>query len=682
MLRKLSLRNARRAAKDYVVYMITMTIFAALMFAFNSMLLSRDIANLSDDVPMMAIMLGLATFFIVIIIAWLIRYMITFMLENRSREFGAYLLLGMHKKQISRLFFRENLVMGSLAFLLGLGFGLFLKLVLMSVFYSLIGHDYHFNLDLNPFCFLITGGIYYGCYLLALLRSKRKFRKMNIIALMNVNKQNQQIREKGDVWKQWLFFLAIGYLLFYYFLMFSGSADISTLLLLTIGIAFAVYLIYLGIASFVVRYIKKKRKGIYNNGNLFLLRQFSAKIKTMPFTMGTLTVLFIFAILSMGIAMMFGDYLNKQLPYDFPFDISAVHENPDEDFAELIALADDELKILDSHRFAIWQNGADEMNMFLYTNLHLFRDKYKNPDGSPNRQKIIDEQRAYHSYDTFMKLSDYNYQRKMLDLGEVKLESGQYIIQLPNRVYREVKDKMGNVPLIIDGEIYQFKGFMTDRFAQDGHNGADYVIVVPDDTVGLEPYYGRIVITVADKKASGLQERLDPWFKIADNEEGPAEETFFDRGFGTKQILIYSSEVLVRADVEQFLKYLLNAMVFPLFYIAMVYLCVALTVLSVQQLSDSAKYKFRYAVLKKLGLNQREIDKLIWKQLLWYYLCPILAAVFVSAVIILTVSDIFVRNTGVNTMVGYYFGFTVMLLLGIYMLYFLATYVLFKRAAG
>ena len=43
MLNKLALRNARRSMRDYLVYLITMTAVAAMMFAFNSLIFSEDI---------------------------------------------------------------------------------------------------------------------------------------------------------------------------------------------------------------------------------------------------------------------------------------------------------------------------------------------------------------------------------------------------------------------------------------------------------------------------------------------------------------------------------------------------------------------------------------------------------------------------------------------------------------
>ena len=38
MLSKLAFRNAKRSLKDYLIYIITMTIIAAMMFAFDSMI--------------------------------------------------------------------------------------------------------------------------------------------------------------------------------------------------------------------------------------------------------------------------------------------------------------------------------------------------------------------------------------------------------------------------------------------------------------------------------------------------------------------------------------------------------------------------------------------------------------------------------------------------------------------
>lgn len=93
-------------------------------------------------------------------------------------------------------------------------------------------------------------------------------------------------------------------------------------------------------------------------------------------------------------------------------------------------------------------------------------------------------------------------------------------------------------------------------------------------------------------------------------------------------------------------KYMLSSLMFPLFYIGLVFLCVALTVLSVQQLSDSVKYKFRYRVLFQIGYSRREIRRMILKQLAGYYLCPACVSLAISGLVCVYVGGKFDFYTG------------------------------------
>lgn len=85
MLAKLAFRNVKRSARDYLVYFLTMTFVTALMFAFNTVIFSKDLQGRVSDVDMMQMLIILATVFVVIIIAWLINYMVRFMLGKRSQ---------------------------------------------------------------------------------------------------------------------------------------------------------------------------------------------------------------------------------------------------------------------------------------------------------------------------------------------------------------------------------------------------------------------------------------------------------------------------------------------------------------------------------------------------------------------------------------------------------------------
>ena len=65
---KLSVRNMRRSARDYLVYMLTMVLVTALMYAFSSLLFQNELERQFTMKlnGLMEIMVGLSTFFIIL----------------------------------------------------------------------------------------------------------------------------------------------------------------------------------------------------------------------------------------------------------------------------------------------------------------------------------------------------------------------------------------------------------------------------------------------------------------------------------------------------------------------------------------------------------------------------------------------------------------------------------------
>lgn len=179
------------------------------------------------------------------------------MLEKRSNEFGIYLLLGMKKKVISRLYMRENLLLGGVSFAFGIVFGILLRQVLMAVMYAMMQMEYSLDFSFNKWTLLMTALCYGGCYLLALFRCKRRFKRMNIHALMSAERRNQEIKEKREEIKRILFPVAILFILAFWtiFSMLSNTGEIALFL---IGLVLTIYLFYVGISAWIICYVRKK----------------------------------------------------------------------------------------------------------------------------------------------------------------------------------------------------------------------------------------------------------------------------------------------------------------------------------------------------------------------------------------------------------------------------------------
>ena len=96
---KLAFLNVKKSFKDYLIYIITVTIAFSLVFAFNFIAFSKDIQALSTVMVNFKYAIVFVSLIIIFVIGWLINYTMRFMFAKRSKEFGMYMLLGIEKKR-------------------------------------------------------------------------------------------------------------------------------------------------------------------------------------------------------------------------------------------------------------------------------------------------------------------------------------------------------------------------------------------------------------------------------------------------------------------------------------------------------------------------------------------------------------------------------------------------------
>ena len=117
-------------------------------------------------------------------------------------------------------------------------------------------------------------------------------------------------------------------------------------------------------------------------------------------------------------------------------------------------------------------------------------------------------------------------------------------------------------------------------------------------------------------------------------------------------------------------------------YLGIVLLMISLTILSLSQLTDSIEHKDRFNVLRKLGIEENEINKIILKQISIYFIIPIVIAMIGVAIFVynfyLFYKDIIKVFVGDKTFIlSIIVG--VMLMISFYIIYFGGTYYTFKR---
>ena len=113
---KLIFRNVHKNIRDYLIYFLTLTFSVSLFYAFNSISDQPAFSDMGITGSLLYDQLGilLSAFSVVIavVLAFLIIYANQFLLKRRKKELGVYMVLGMKKRRISRLFAGETLCVG------------------------------------------------------------------------------------------------------------------------------------------------------------------------------------------------------------------------------------------------------------------------------------------------------------------------------------------------------------------------------------------------------------------------------------------------------------------------------------------------------------------------------------------------------------------------------------------
>lgn len=673
MLKKLSLRNAKRQAKDYIIYFITVIIAVALMFSFNSIAVSEDIKELSTLMKSFSNAILGISLIIVFVMAWLINYTMKFMLEKRSKEFGTYQVLGLEKKDIANMFTLENIIIGILAFIIGIFGGIFLYQILTSIIMNLFNQPYEIKIKFDMMAVGITALYFFGIFILVLLNCRRKINKTKVYDLLYAEKKNENNIIKKSRGNIIVFVISLTSLILSYFIThkeFSNMSDISgmnitiAIILLIVGI----YLFYISISSFIIKKYLNNKKKKYKKSNMFLYRNLTSKINTMSITMGTIALMFTIILIGGNVALLMNNMLNNEIELGYPFEIMI--SASDEDFTKYKEYINSNTNVKEIY----------EYNVYDIANTHI-HDALLNS---------VFEARYYEETDSVILLKDYNKLREMLGYEKVELNDNEAIIQCMETAKPIFDEYIKTNNLInVANKNLNIKEVKGENLSQISFNGYTYCIIVPDNMK-------ETIIKEHEKANAEAIPDLNMYHKLVALTEHTTNEQFREElkkivptKLITKTIEIdgvkeeYTSnrhlaDIQTKGARAAEAKSLYAIISFLAFYVALIFVMATATLLAIQQLSDAEKYKYRYELLKKLGMDELEMNRVILKQLFLYFAIPMIVPFIISLPIILSVSHIFTIAVTIEEIIsniGIIYGLFIL----VYGIYFIATDIQFVR---
>lgn len=649
MLSSLALRNAQRSFRDYAIYILTVTIIFSLLYAFNMIVFSEDIMNLASVMSSMVYAVVTVSIIIVVVTGWLVHYMNTFILQRRSKELGTYMLLGISNKDISKLFLIENIIIGGLSLIIGIVIGSLIYQVLVLIVMNIFEAYYEVKITFSLKALVLTIIYVFFIYIFSIIRNKTRLNKMKIYDLLYAEKKNEtsMLKSIKGNWVILIISIITGVLgAIFLYLTFSDGENVT---IGRIGVSFLCFVIciygfYISSAFILRRMFIDNANIKYKKNNLFLFRNLSSKMNTMSITLGTLGLLCTLTLISVSAGMLFKSYFDNQLNSITNFDISLIDSTAKEDFDSYKNYIKDNFTIEQEKTYTVYESGNREIyDVLAKTSL----------GGS------------YLDFDYVMRLSDYKELRKMLGYKEVELKEGNFIVQCLPGVKKEI-EKIKDFKISLGGELLSYQESFLEPFALEGTNGAYYVVIVSDEVAEkLNKFQSIYVINTKEQTRYKDREELIKYIPKIKSEDGI--EYINARNVDVKGALLAESRSMY------------TILSFSLFYIGLIFICVASTILAVQQLSEAVKYKFRYDILKNIGMKKSLIEGTILKQLLVYFAFPLILPIAISIFVTTCIHQVFVAYVSGVVLINVLLT-SIGLFLFVYVFYFICTYVGYRKS--
>ncbi len=601
-LSKLSLRNAQRQARDYLVYFVTVVMAAALLYSFNGLVFSQEIITLSRSISVLPLMIVLASVVVVCVFGWLVAYATRFMLLRRGRELGLYLLIGLENRQLARLFFLENLAVGGCALVLGTALGGLLYQVFRAIVLALFGLPYAFTFGFSLPALGLTVLYFALIYLFALRRSRKYIRRANIHDLLYVDRANEGMVIQTGTVRRWMFSFSIVLGVAGTCLLMAGGAILGV----TGAGCVIVFLFgfFLSFASGVPAFFDRRPARKYRGQSLLVFRTLTAKLATMGVLMATISMIFTATLISEGVGLVFRGLFAGRAAENACFDlyIGAAGDGPvSQDYFDFIQ---DNISVERELHYCVYQ--AEDSRVMDYVE-RMGEDYYR-----------------YFDRDPVLRYSDYAALRAIAGYPPVELKPGEYLIHC--RAYLEKHLTGYTQPISLGGASLIPGGVHAEHLLQnyDTGNGARYILVVPDEAaesllVFHHAYAAKTAQPVTEAQFDVL---CDINYRLG---EQNLPEPIYD-------------EIHTRASEKAEEAAQTVLFVFPLFYLALALTMTAATILTIQQLSETERYRRQFQLLQKLGMDRREMAKALSRQFTIYYALPAVPPVLIGIPFILHLS--------------------------------------------
>ncbi|MGU7950167.1 ABC transporter permease [Streptococcus suis] len=606
---RLALTNLKKNRRLYFPYALMTILSTAIAYIFASLAFHPDLGQVKGANGVIQV-LGFGMIVVMLAVAIMVFYANSFVMKQRSKEFGVYSILGLEKKHLFLMTFLENLVF-SVGTILS---GLLLGLALDKLFYALLLKAMQMPVVLTStfqLKSLVTVLIYlFGIFALVSLFNIGKLGLTDSLKLVQGKKRGD--KKTGFLWLQTflaLILLVAGYAIAQ--LVTSPMQAIPSFFGATLLVILGTYLLFHAGVISLLNWLKNRQTYYYKPENFISVSNLIFRMRKNALGLATITILSSMFLVTMvgGLNIYIGgkDYIANQNPNDYSIDVgmqSTASKNQVEKWEEWAdAIFEEteipvESKVSYPYQQAYFSEVTNQQVRFL-TEKESWMD-FSNQVGVGY---ILDK--ATYEKMTSQKLELAADQVAIYSKG-VQYQAGQTLT---------FDEKEMEVAQVLPKNVTL--GHLPDHVT---FNFSKYLVIVVQD------------LTIFENQAEnhyymGFESSL------SEEEQVDSHDTFL---LGSFESELWESNILPNGTNAISLAYRAYAMrgffsfAGSLFFIglllSLIFLMAVVLVIYFKQISEGYEDRDRFVIMNKVGLDEDQTRQSIRKQLLTVFFLPILLA--------------------------------------------------------
>ncbi len=598
---KLAVSNLIKNRKLYYPFALAVLLAVTITYLFYSLTLNPNIGKIRGG-ETISMTLGLGMVIVTIASAIIVFYANSFVMKNRSKELGIYGMLGLEKRHLISMVFKELLIFGSLTLTAGLGLGALFDKLIFALLLKLMNMKVELVATFQPSVFILVTLIFGAIFLGLVFINAFRIARMNALQLS---------REKASGEKKGRFLglqtiLGLISLGSGYYLAVTVENPLTALIIFFVAVLLVIFGTYLlfnaGITVFL-QILKKNKRYYYQPNNMISVSNLIFRMKKNAVGLATIAILSTMVLVTMSAATSIFKASETFKKFMNPHDFGISGRNVDkEDLDKLLSqyASDKGLTVIKKEVFRHSNFGIESQDG---TKLRIF--KKGNNFVQPKTIFMVFDQKDYEIM-TGQKLSLSGNEVGLFTKNKV-LE-GQKELTLNDQTYT-VKEEIKN-DFVLEHVPNQFNILTSDYNYLVVPNLQAFIDQYPDSSL-FDQLYGGMNVTASEEEQLKL---ADDFTEYLGN---------FNRELNKEGSYVYGSNL---ADSSAQISALYGGVFFIGIFLSIIFMVGTVLVIYYKQISEGYEDRERFIILQKVGLDQKQIKQTINKQVLTVFFLPLLFA--------------------------------------------------------